>query len=147
MPRCRFEVSFLVGKAGAQRAAVGSIKTHDGVGFLERIERRAADIQGVVVVFAGAVLGHDAVEQALRPAGQDLDFEEWIFGFERAGELAQIFAVHRRVPNDAAFVLGFAHQGGLAFGRRETIDLRESFFRRGGVKIRVMDNNRNRNGE
>ena len=63
------QVSFFVGEAGAQRAAVGSVETHDGVGFLERIERRAAHIQGVVVVFAGAVLGHDAVEQALRPAG------------------------------------------------------------------------------
>ena len=93
------------------------------------------------------MLGHDAVEQALWPAGQDLDFEKRIFRFESASELTQIFAIHRRVPNDAALVLSFAHQGSLALGRRKTINLSKGVFWSGSVKIRVMDNNRGQNGQ
>src|SRR4029453_6013318 len=107
----------------------------DGVGFLERIQRGAADVEYVVIELAGAMLRQDPIEQALRSAGQDFYFEKRIFRFKRAGELAQILAIHRRVPDDAALVLGFAHQRRLSFSRREAIDLGQRFIGSGGLNI------------
>src|SRR6266542_37796 len=117
----------------------------DGVGFLEGIERGAADVEYVVIELAGAMLGQNPIEQTLRSAGQDFYFEKRIFRFKRAGELAQILAIHRRVPDDAALVLGFAHQRRLSFNRREAIDLGQRFISSGGMNISRIDKKHDRN--
>src|ERR1041385_9079948 len=94
------QVAVLVGEAGAERATVRRIEAHDRARFLERIERGAAHVHRVEVVFARARLGDNAVEQRLRPAGQDIDFQERIFRFESGRELAQVLALVREAKNE-----------------------------------------------
>src|SRR5262249_455405 len=76
-------IAVLVGEAGAERAAIRRLVAHDRAGFLERVERGAAHVHRVEVVFSRARLGQDTVQQRLRPAGQNVDLEEGIFRLER----------------------------------------------------------------
>src|SRR5262249_29664794 len=60
------KVAFLVIESGAQSSPVRGIVTYDCVGFFERIKRGAPNIQGIIVVFARAVLRQNTIQQALR---------------------------------------------------------------------------------
>ena len=45
----------------------------DGVRLLECIERGTANIEDIVIVSCGAMLGQDSIEQTLRSAGQNFN--------------------------------------------------------------------------